>query len=1130
MVKKVKSEHKLNSTDLEHKMDLYFQEESAGNISGKIEIHPEPTPAETPTEIQVGNTLGDWNCPQCTLVNEPRNRFCSACGFQNKSFPSKKRKKREPEETSDLKENTLKNTDEITPRQDSSDVNLDVRSPDGPQLLDPASIPVGASWLCPQCTCENEYKNRYCVACSYYFRRIAKPNLMKANRKSDPKGDLDHSAGKSIEMEEESEQPDEPAFKVDENAEEWHCPQCTFENPIRNRYCDACRFDRRPPSSQQKKKRLSLEPPAAVVTQEKATVASASSRKSIEPEESKSNSASKKRTPSKTKSSSEIPLTPTPKSPLRPIPATTAAAAAAALSSPLPALPSPQKKTKKVVVPTEKESTKPAEPVVVPEGKKGKSAETRSVVIEEPPSSSLPFFPARETRSANKTILLTQPSIIPPAQLKAEERAKEKEKEKEKQPFTPVKTLSRPPRTKKNATSVVSTTTNGDDQDTPLLSKKRTVSSSQSTERLEDSENDTDRQEENDEMMRMKRINNSLNNNNNNNNNSSQWECPSCQYKNRKDFVHCFRCHLPNKSTAQTTSSQAKGNHQKKQQQSNKAQEVGDISRKIFGTPPESQSSVVPVKKEGKNKKKNEKKRSREAKKKEVSTVSTSPMSNNPFAPMMNPLMMTDPLLFQQLLSSSSAPTNANSTSSTDANTAPFLMNPFLAFPFMNPFLQLTSQPGLPNTAATVNPLANNSPLFVSPSLLPHQSQVPPARPAILRSASAESSNSSFRINSDFNNLQQNNQQINNNVNNTISRNTTTAAAGALNSNNNDPTLLLAQALLGNNAADVLGSGANLNENLLQAYQRYLSSLQQQYQTTTTNWTQPRTAPSSAANKNGLGPAAAASSSHKNDEVSGFLVIKSEGSCLTDLVNDCASDLTTSSATADGESSQQKHHHHQLTDPPSVQEEAYHYLSNNGGIREKTFKPIIGSNSQAEIPPLNVEEDPYDYYWKPEKNSDSNNNNRKKYQENNEYYEVIWLSNSELLDIPDDLEPTVDVNRPKRRTRTTFTTYPWDELPAKSPKTKEDKIVTLNDFAERFSDNQVTALHSLWKSSYCYDTALKEMERLEEEKKHYKHDVSLLILNKEERERFKKAISRYGNDDWNHVAVSFLFLIWFFVL
>jgi hypothetical protein len=1101
MVKKVKSENKINSTDPEHKMDLYFQEESAGNISGKVENHPEPTPAETPTEIQVGITLGDWNCPQCTLVNEPRNRFCSACGFQNKSFPSKKRKKREPEETSDLKEeNTLqisKNTDEISPRE-SSDMNLNVRSPDGPQLLDPASIPVGANWLCPQCTCENEYKNRYCVACSYYFRRIAKPNLLKTNRKSDPKGDLDHSAGKSIEMEEETEQPVEPAFTIDENADEWHCPQCTFENPIRNRYCDACRFDRRPASSQQKKKRLSLEPPPPVVS-------SSSSRKSIEPEESKSNSASKKRTPSKSKSSSEIPLTPTPKSP-PPV-----AAAAADLSSPLPATPSPQKKTKKLVVPTEKESVKPAEAlVVVSEGKKGK-AETRSVVIEEP-SSSLPFFAARETRSSNKTSF-TQPSIIPPAQLKAEER----EKEKEKQPSTPVKTASRPPRTKKNATSLASTTTNGDDQDTPLLSKKRTVSSSQSTERLEDSENDTDRQEENDEMVRMKRIDNSMNNNNSNSNNSSQWECPSCQYKNRKDFVHCFRCHLPNKTTVQATSSQAKGKQQQ-QKQSNKAQEVGDISRKIFGSPPESQSSVVPVKKEGKNKKKNDKKKNKEAKRKEVSTVSTSPMSNNPFAPMMNPLMMTDPVLFQQLLSSSTAPTIANSTSSNNAITAPFLMNPFLAFPFMNPFLQLTQ----PNTTATVNPPVNSSPLFVSPSLLPHQqAQVPPARPAMLRSASAESSNSSFRINSDFSNLQQNNQQINSNVNNAISRSTTSSAAGTF--SNNDHTLLLAQALLGNNTGDVLGGGANLNENLLQAYQRYLSSLQQQYQTTTTNWTQPRTssgninaASSSAANKNG--PAAAASSSHKNDEVSGFLVIKSEG--FTDLVNDCASDLTTSSATADGESSQQQQKHHQPTDPPSVQEEAYHYLSNNGGIREKTFKPVIGSNSQAEIPPLNVEEDPYDYYWKSEKNS---NDNSKKYQENNEYYEVIWLSNSELLDIPDDLEPTVDLNRPKRRTRTTFTTYPWDELPAKSPKAKEDKIVTLNDFAERFSDNQVTALHSLWKSNYCYNTALKDMERLEEEKKHYKHDVSLLILNKEERERFKKAISRYGNDDWNHVAVSFSF-------
>lgn len=234
--------------------------------------------------------------------------------------------------------------------------------------------------------------------------------------------------------------------------------------------------------------------------------------------------------------------------------------------------------------------------------------------------------------------------------------------------------------------------------------------------------------------------------------------------------------------------------------------------------------------------------------------------------------------------------------------------------------------------------------------------------------------------------------------------------------------------------------------------------------------------------------------------------------------NDSASDLTSTSTTID----------------PREREDDTMYLkttSTNDPVDStlrKDFKPKVGPNYQVDLSKL-----PNPELWRKSKGTNWNRDN--------ERYDVIWIpTDTHLNELQDEIPLSVllmeEIAPTTRRTRARHSNFPYPELPAPSKSIQKDKIETLMDYVEMFPSKPVVALNTLYENNYRYDRAAKIMTENENSTSSTKviqpvgrkskatHDgpldMDLLVLNREERELFKSALLKHGEDDWNAVAVS----------
>lgn len=872
----------------------------------------------------------DWNCPQCTLLNEGKNRFCSACGYKFKSIASKKKKRDSEDQIID------KHNHEETAKSFGSDVKNEIETKENTVALieevsleksnvvtDPSLVPVGSNWLCPQCTCENEYKNRYCSACSYYFRKIVKPKKQKVNDESDNAAVLETvkvlqtmdedgpAAVPLLHTESEDVADSELGTKKSKHHryENWTCPQCTFENAGRNRYCDACGF----------LSRIVFPKSNPVIKNEKQIDIAKSNPKS----RNKGGMTTPPNEPSdRTESQNNVMTTPNTE---------------ARISDEIP--------TPKI------------------------------------PSGLLQIKSSHEKSSKSKKSSSAKKS-------KVETNVKE--------------------------------------------------------------DDDTDRQEED-------------------TNPGVRWACHSCNYENRQSFVSCLRCGKSRKRSSKGNKSSA---HGKSESQTPKLEAESkqverhkplNLSSDLMDVAPESKDVSHPEKLQN-----------------EIEEVEIS-----------------KPIQLPQSVPSLSIPPTSLNPSQT-----PFLLSPFYSFPFMNPLLAFQLQQSLANA----NPAFLQNQLQTSPFLFPQllSPQMNQPSSSLLRSVSNDSG--TIRINSDFAAPLDYPTTFQNLSNPSLPSNpldSTLLLSQLMQSQFQFPSMNILQGLSGfpptllNQAPSLpamnpnIQNPTNLNnplDNIMQFYQKCFTNNQMEGYTNLLNSNNSNNVNSNSSNNQNT------SSEQQNNkylpaspknEVSNFFP-KNE-----DLVNDCASDLTTAS-----------------TIGQSAPEEGFndhHYLAST---HTGAPKSLVGPDHQAFVPDFAPR-------VKPRKTN---------LQKNNQYYDVIWMANPDLLDLPEETIEEV-APRPKRRTRSNYTAYPFHELPPKSPKSLDAKISSLNDFAECFPNNPVTALNVLYTENYDYEAAKAKLKQLEEEKRHSVFDVALVILNKEEREKFKRAITKFGDDDWNQVAVSDLIYV-----
>jgi hypothetical protein len=197
------------------------------------------------------------------------------------------------------------------------------------------------------------------------------------------------------------------------------------------------------------------------------------------------------------------------------------------------------------------------------------------------------------------------------------------------------------------------------------------------------------------------------------------------------------------------------------------------------------------------------------------------------------------------------------------------------------------------------------------------------------------------------------------------------------------------------------------------------------------------------------------------------------------------------------------------------------------------FQPQIGPNYQvSSLPAFSAVDDIKAVSYDPD---------------NNDFYEVIWKASDhadqtgerddeegeereEVDEATRKLIEELSGSSVRRSSRlTTINNYP--ELVIRGNKSSSSlsssssfsssatSLGGLHDFLDSIPVSQhIAALSLLYSDRFDYDLAFKKLKEME---RSHPFDLNLRILGKEEREIFKQALIRYGDEEWNQVRVSF---------
>jgi hypothetical protein len=242
--------------------------------------------------------------------------------------------------------------------------------------------------------------------------------------------------------------------------------------------------------------------------------------------------------------------------------------------------------------------------------------------------------------------------------------------------------------------------------------------------------------------------------------------------------------------------------------------------------------------------------------------------------------------------------------------------------------------------------------------------------------------------------------------------------------------------------------------------------------------------------------------------------------------------------------------------PPHEYMQATRRLNSN----KAQFQPQIGPNYQvSSLPPCSSGSFPTSFDVAVSSVDDLQCSSSSFHPDNNDFYEVIWKASEhaeemrgervdEVREESDEVDEATRIliealSTPvvRRSSRlTTISNYPElstqgnrsssslssssssssfssSASSASSVSSASSSTGKLNDFLDSIPVSQhICALFLLYSERFDYEITLKKLKEMD---RNHPFDMNLRILNKGERETFKQALVRYGDEEWNQVRV-----------